>query len=105
MHHLRVVLLTALAVRQDSVQRRAEGRVGPNRSVIYDALGAEARLNEWTAGTVIGGEPIVKASEHIAILPEVRLHLIARDDVTTTIGSLSVARLVVRAGVRLRATF
>jgi hypothetical protein len=47
----------------------------------------------------------VKASEHIAIVPEVWLHLIARDDVTTTFGSLSVAPLVVRAGVRLRATF
>jgi hypothetical protein len=92
-------------VRQDSVQRRTEGRLGPNGSIVYDVLGGETRLDEWTAGDVIGGEATVKASEHVGIVPEVRLHLIARDDVTTTIGSLNVAPLVVRAGVRLLASF
>jgi hypothetical protein len=92
-------------VGQSSLQRQAEGRLGPDGTIIYESFGQEQNVQGWTTGAVVGGDVIVAASPHLAVVPQVRLHVIARDDVTQPLGTLGLTTRVWRVGVGMRATF
>ena len=93
-------------VLQDSLQRGAGGHVGPGGEITFDPLGDERRITGWTTGAVLGGDALLAITERLAIVPEVRLHLILREGVLgSSVGRLNVAGVVIRAGVGLRATF
>jgi len=92
-------------VQENWLERRADGRLGPVGDIVYGSFGATATLKNWTTGAVFGADLAITASRHFAIVPQVRVHLIARDDVATAVGSLNVAPSVFRAGVVVRAAF
>jgi outer membrane protein with beta-barrel domain len=92
-------------VQQSLLARTAEGRFAPPNSIQYGPFGDEIATNDWTVGTVVGGDVAVAASSRISIVPQIRLHLIRRDDVTQTLGTVGLTTTVWRVGVGVRARF
>jgi hypothetical protein len=93
-------------VLQDSLERGAAGHVGPGGAITFDPLGDERPIKGWTTGAVLGGDVMVAITERLAIVPEVRVHLILREGVLgASVGRNNVAGVVFRAGAGLRATF
>jgi hypothetical protein len=91
-------------VQQNASERTADGRIASNGTVVFGPFGEKRTLKSWTSGAILGGDLIVAASRHLTVVPQLRFHLIAREGVATSIGSLNVAARVLRAGVSIRAT-
>jgi hypothetical protein len=92
-------------VRQSLLARTAEGRFVSSSSVQYGPFGEEIATDDWTIGAVVGGDVMFAASQAVSIVPQFRLHLIRRDDVTQTLGTLGLTTAVFRAGVGVRTRF
>lgn len=93
------------AVQQSNLLRIADGHFGAGGQLTYGPFGEEENDSDWTLGLVGGAEVIVAASKHVRIVPQVRLHAIARDSEVRTLGTVGLTKLVFRAGVGVRAVF
>jgi len=95
-------------VREDTLRRTAD-QIGPAfpPTGVYGPYGRESPISRDALGVTGGADLGVRVSAHVSVVPQVRLHWIARTspDGGSFSAHLSLGSLLVRPAVGLRATF
>jgi hypothetical protein len=94
-------------VREDSLQQIAPG-VGPqtNTATMFAPYGPFIQIVHDTVGFTLGADVPIRLHQRVSIVPDFRVHWIARPDVEAGIAEfLSLASSVVRGGVGIRVAF